>query len=196
MNDRELDQLLRSAQLPARPDDYWRDFPKRITAKLHWLPRPSAPTVYQRLDSLLAWGLGVATICLAVIFVIHSRPAVQTARPGPAKDEQLAEARKCYREFEGLFTNQLQAIVFDQKGPRMILSDKANLPNSTPLYVKVCGPAGCVAFVTFSGQHIPFNGENCEVLADGRDEVMLVGNRHVWSQSDASAAVHIEARLL
>ena len=201
MKDRELNELLKSARTPERPEDYWRNFPRRVTSKLHWQPRAAASAQLRRLDAFLTWGLGLATVCVAVMVVFHQKRSdngsVASQTPTiSTNDEQLAEAKKCYGEFKALFANQLAAVVIDQKGPRMILADKANLPDSTPLYLHVCSASGCVAYVTFSGQRIPVNGESCEVLTDGQDHVMLVGKDHVWSEGNPSGAVQIEAKTL
>ena len=34
--------------------------------------------------------------------------------------------------------------------------------------------------MTFSGQQIRFNGEDCDVLADAQGNVMLVGRQRIW----------------
>jgi hypothetical protein len=96
------------------------------------------------------------------------------------------EAQKYFHEIEGLFPNQLQAIVLDQTGARLVLSPAADVPRSPPLYLRICGPDGCQRFVTFSGQQIRVNGEACEVLVDRRGRVLLVGRDTVWSGSDPS----------
>ena len=114
-------------------------------------------------------------------------------------DPQLAAARKYFHEIEALFPNQVQAIVFDQRGTQLVLAQEPNVPASPPLYLKVCGPKGCQRFVTFSGQQIRVNGDVCDVLADGRGEVLLVGRQLLWSGSKAVAAsggYQVEARAL
>jgi hypothetical protein len=196
MNNHELDRLLKSASAPERPEAYWRDFPKRVTAKLHWRPSASQEIAHPRARfmAVAAWGFALCAACIAIAFIVrirstHSMEAVESNR-------KLAEARKCYRELEALFPNQLRAIVFDEQGPRMVLADKPVVPDSTPFYLNVCGPAGCKGFVTFSGQEIQFDGERCEVLANAQGQLMLVGSRHVWSQNEPMDAVRVNARPL
>lgn len=192
MNDRELDQLLKSARIPGRADDYWRGFPKKVTAKLHWLPARAEAHHRHKTSTRLIWSLGLATLLVGMALYIEYRPD----RPSVRADNQLAAARKCYQEMEALFPNQVEGIVFDEQGPRMIIADRPNVPNSTPFYLKICGPGGCKSFVTFSGQQVQYRGENCEVLADGRDGVLLVGKHQVWSSADSGDAIRIEARPL
>jgi hypothetical protein len=199
MNNNELDKLLKSAGTPEHPEEYWRQFPRKITTKVHWHSQASAqatPRSRQKFKPLLAWGLSLATVCIVVGIMLKPTSHVKTVANLPARDNELEAARKCYQELEAMFPNQVQAIVFDKEGPHIILSDKANIPDSSPLYLKVCGPKGCQGFVTFSGQQIQFNGENCEVLADAGGQVMLVGSQQVWTGDSPTDAVRIKAGLL
>lgn len=195
MTDNELDQRLKSAPVPNRPEGYWSDFPKKVTAKLHWQSQ-AAGTASSRPGRqpgfFLAWGLGFAAVLVVIGLLVPRQPH----QPVKLANDQLPEIRKCYAEFEALFPKQLKAIVFDGQGPHMILADKADVPESAPLYLKVCGPKGCEGFVTFSGQNIRVNGEDCEVLADAQGKVMLVGNHQVWLQGRSGGALSVEARLL
>lgn len=195
MNNNELDQILKSAATPERPESYWQELPKRITAKLQWqaeIPTRAALRSGRALKPLLAWGLSLAAVCIGIGFLLKelSHPVSTPA------DNQLAGVRKCFEELEALFPNQLRGIVFDSEGPRMILADRAEVPNSAPVYLKVCGPKGCAEFITFSGQQIGWNGENFEVLADAQGGILLVGNRQVLSQGIPSPSVRLEAKLL
>jgi hypothetical protein len=216
MNDLELERLLQSARVPQRPEDYWRQFPGRVMAKIHWcqvnagtdrsadlrvrpaLSEARPPTIafafLYRLR-LPALGLAVAVVCILVGFALGFR----NGRRLPAEDQQLAEARKYFHEIAGLFPNQVQAIVFDQNGARLVLAEQPDVPASPPLYVKFCGPGGCKSFVTFSGQQIRVNGDVFEVLVDRRGDVLLVGRESAWSSASAETKAgryRIEARNL
>ncbi len=193
MNDNELDLLMKSVPAPKRADDYWSEFPKRVTAKIHWQnQRGGSPAPIRKTRFRVLWGLGLATACILIGFFWGSGTEM-TPVPAPP---QLAEAKKYYEEIEALFPNQVQAIVFDRQGPHLVLADKANVPSSPPFYVKVCGPKGCQGFVTFSGQQIQVNGESCEVLADEQGRIILVGADRVWSGNQASGAIRVEAKPL
>ena len=195
MTNNELDQLLKSAPAPRRPDEYWNDLPKRVTAKIHWQAQKTGQSAVAPLRTAMLlsyWGLGLATACIVAGFI----SGLWRDHASRADAPQLAAARKYYDEIETLFPNQVQAIVFDRQGPHFILASKANVPSSPPFYVKVCGPKGCQGFVTFSGQQIQLNGKNCEVLADEHGQVILVGDDHVWSVNQSSGPIHIDARPL
>jgi len=196
----DLDKMLRSARLPGRPDEYWHHFPGRVTAKINQQSRSQPEmrpcfTPARNRTRFAAWGLGLATACVVIGLAIEFWPG----RGSRATTSQLAEAKKYFHELAVLFPNQIQAIVFDQDGPHLILADKADVPDSPAIYVKICGPGDCRSFVTFSGQQIRANGERYEVLASPEGQVMLVGKQGVWSgaqPADSSQGLHIEARQL
>lgn len=196
MNNAELDQLLKSAPVPERAPDFWEHFPKRIIGKIQWQPRreaavPEAPR--RAFPSVWATATAVTCLLIAFAFALH-RGQIRRNAAG-----EVAQVEKCYREIEAMFPNQVQAIIFDEHGPRMILAEQADVPKSPPLYLKVCGPRGCQQFVTFSGQQILVNGDNCDVLFDVAGNVLLVGRKLVWSSASPTHNVEkyrIEARAL
>jgi hypothetical protein len=204
MTDHELDTMLKSVPVPERPADYWERFPKRVLAKLHWrqggaeaASRTDAPargigwgrqlrtlaTAPQLRRVLPALALGTAAVCVLLGFALGFRQGQRFAVTEP----QLAQARKCFQEIEGLFPNQVRAIVFDQQRSRLVLSEQADVPTSPPLYVKISGPHGCLSYVTFSGQQIRINGDVFDVLVDRQGDVLLVGRNLVWSSGAGTA---------
>ena len=192
MKNSELDRILKSAPVPDRPGAYWDQFPRRVMAKTDRLrTRADAETNHPRTEPFwLRWrfqfatvGLGLAIIGLLVGFVLGFWQGRNLSITGP----QLAAARKYFQEIETLFPGQVQAIVFDQQGPHLVLAEHSNVPTSSPLYLRICGPKGCQSYVTFSGQQIRINGETCEVLLDHQDNVLLIGQDWVLSTAQAPA---------
>ena len=192
MKNSELDQILKSAPVPDRPGAYWDQFPQRVMAKTNWLrTRADAGANHPRTEpfwlrsrfQFATVGLGLAIIGLLLGFVLGFWQGRNLSITGP----QLAAARKYFQEIETLFPGQVQAIVFDQQGPHLVLAERSNVPASSPLYLRICGPKGCQDYVTFSGQQIRFNGETCEVLLDRQGNVLLVGQQWVLSTAQASA---------
>jgi len=192
MKNSELDQILKSAPVPDRPGAYWDQFPRRVMAKTDKLrTRADAETNPPRTEPF--WlrshfhfatvGLGLAIIGLLLGFVFGFWQGRNLSITGP----QLAAARKYFQEIETLFPGQVQAIVFDQQGPHLVLAEHSNVHASSPLYLRVCGPKGCQSYVTFSGQQIRINGETCEVLLDHQDNVLLIGQDWVLSTAQAPA---------
>ncbi len=192
MKNSELDQMLKSAPVPDRPETYWDQFPGRIMAKAHWLQtREDGETNRTRTESFrIRARLCFATVVLGLVamgLLLGVAFGFRQGRLLPITDPQLAAARKFFQEIETLFPNQVKAIVFDQQGPHLVLAEQPNVSTASPLYLRISGPKGCQNYVTFSGQQIRFNGEVCEVLLDHQGNVLLVGQQWAWSTALAAA---------
>lgn len=188
MNNAELEKLLKIARVPERTRDFWEQFPNRVSTALHWRARrveAGAAAERSRKRAIVAWGMGLATACVLLGFVVGFWRGRETG----VTAAQLAVAQKYFREIEALFPNQVQAIVLDDSGPRVVVADQPDVPNAAPIYVRVVGPHGSQRFITFSGQQIRLNGEACDVLLDAAGHVLLIGTKTVWSSADANARV-------
>ncbi len=200
MNDGELDQLLKSAAVPDRPTDYWENFPGRIVLSLTQPSRSQAVGASSRLrKAVVGWywfAGGMATACLILAFVL-TESRQQGGADFTAAD--LATMRKYLQEVEALFPNQVQAVIFEQGSPRLVLADRASVATKLPVYVRVCGANGCQSFLTFSGQQIRLNGEAIDVLVDARGNVLLVGTKLSWTsggRNPRAGSLSIVARSL
>src|ERR1017187_779108 len=194
MNDFELEKKLKAAWVPEREEDYWESFPRLVSAKLrttpagrpaserHWLPR-------------LAWGGGIAFACLMIGFAVGQwQGRVEKSDP-----YALLQNEKALREVLTLFPNRVRAIVQDKRGVQLVLSDQADVPASTPIYVHICDGKQCSSLVTFSGQELEIAGQKVTVLADAQGGVIVTGPRFAWSSNrpgGASGGLKIEARSL
>lgn len=193
MNDSELDQKLKAAREPALPKEYQAAFPQTVLANLRsdtWKTSPPQRSWLPR----LAWGLATAACVVLAFGLGHWRGHMEAAAP----DNLLANT-KLIHETMALFPNQVRAIVQDEHGMKLILADQADVPNSTPLYVRICDGDKCSSLVTFSGQEIQIAGQKLTVLADATGGIILEGNKFVWSstaQNYASKGLKIEARPL
>ena len=67
-----------------------------------------------------------------------------------------------------MFPHQVRAIVQDESGLKLVLSDSGDVPVSPPLYVRISDGGHSSSFVTFSGQEIQAAGQSITVLADAR----------------------------
>ncbi len=148
----------------------------------------------------LAWAAATVLVCVALGFYAQFKSTSHRAESAPgAAPDSFAVASKCYRELETLFPHRLQSVVFDSTGARLLLADKADVPVSRPVFVKICEAKGCEWLVTFSGQRVPVHGEPCDLLVDGRGDLLLVGKQTVWTSAQPGATadgVRIEARFL
>ena len=75
--------------------------------------------------------------------------------------------------------------MFEESGPRLVLSEKPDVPASPPVFVRICAKTGCRSFITFSGQRVRMNGDEFEILADAQGGVIVVGGQAVWSSAGA-----------
>jgi hypothetical protein len=187
--DKKLDERLKKARTPERSAGYWEDFPKRVTAQLSG---GACAEVTTSAGSRRFWGWGLAGACVALIvgFGLWMESSIATAQPNYTK---------LYREIESMFPNQIRAIVVESGGVRLELSDKPDIPSSTPLRVDVCHDQQCGTYITFSGQRIRVNAESWDVLADGVGHVLVAGPNVVWTSAEPTrraGAYHIDAQPL
>ncbi len=103
------------------------------------------------------------------------------------------------RETLALFPNRVRAIVQDERGLNLVLSDTDDVPASPPLYVRICDGKKCSSLVTFSGQEIQIAGQKFTVLSDSHGSIILTGSQFVWSDTERAYAgnhLKIEAKNL
>ncbi|HEY3860305.1 MAG TPA: hypothetical protein VGO59_00320 [Verrucomicrobiae bacterium] len=175
VNNSELDAILRKVRVPEPAPDFWETLP-RLAAN-----RSTAPRVpcHRTTSSWLkwAWAAGAFAAVVAAIVVIpwpsHERPS------------DLLASAKLVDEMLALFPSRLRAIVEDEKGMRVMLSDQRDVPASPPLYVRICDGHECASLVTFSGQEVQMAGRNLTVLSDTRGGIILEGKDLLWSSAQS-----------
>jgi len=183
MTKRELDALLEVVEPPRRDALYWKTFPTRVQSHLA-RQRPAKAIVNGPRRALQLWNLGFATIGVAIALFF----ALKFAQSTRARNQELRALRNCYRETAGLFDGQLKALRIESGAFHLDLSDKADVPESAPLFVRACKRSECGAVVTFSGQQIELLGQKFEVLVDGRGGIMLLTPDGVFSSADVHLA--------
>lgn len=194
MNNAELNRILKAAKAPEPSEEFRAQLPKRVTSRLHW---KTAPTEKRSTNWLprFAWTMAGVAVCLVVGFLIgHSR----------GHDEAVAENgflqnEKVIKEMLAMFPNRVRAVVQDEHGLNVVLSDKDDVPTSVPLWVKICDGKNCSVVVTFSGQQVRVNNKDWDVLASSKGQVIVTGNDTVWAAGSAqnnSGKYRIEAAQL
>ena len=183
MND-DLNKLLKSARVPERSLGYWEYFPKRVTARLND-PSQAATAPAGSWRWALGWvAAGLVFGLSLALFFLHQRPTTQQ------------DYAKLYREISTMFPHQVRAIVTDETGVRVVLADGPDVPATAPLLVNVCAAQQCSHVITFSGQQIPVGTGSADVLTDGHGNIIVTGQRFVWSSAEparASGIYHIGA---
>jgi hypothetical protein len=194
MNDFELEKKLKAARVPVRDEDYWESFPRLVSARLRAAPA-GRPMVERHWLPRLAWGGGIAFACLVIGFAIgHWHGRMEKNDP-----YALLQNGKVLHEVLTLFPNRVRAIIQDEHGIQLVLSDQADLPASTPIFVHICDGKQCSSLVTFSGQELEIAGQKVTILSDAQGGVIVMGNRFVWSSNQpvvAQTGLRIEARTL
>ena len=188
MNKSELESILKKARLPEIPGECLEMFPRRIVAGIKRNDPAARPT---RNDSPhLAWAFGLAA-CAVIAFAIGHWSGRMETGTIPATDSLTST--KLIRETLAMFPNRVRAIVQDERGINLILSDNADVPVSPPLYVRICDGEHCSSLVTFSGQEIQIAGQKVTVLADTHGGVILIGQHFMWSATErVYAAGHLK----
>jgi hypothetical protein len=178
MNKPDLESILKKARLPEIPNESLDMFPRHVVARLKRndpLARPQ-----RSFSPHLAWALGLAA-CVAIAFAIgHWRGRMETGTT-PATDS-LASAT-FIRETLAMFPNRVRAIMQDERGINLVLSDNDDVPASTPIYARIYDGKHALSFVTFSGQEIQVAGQTVTVLANPRGGIILTGNQFLWSNT-------------
>ncbi len=183
MNEPDLESILKKARLPEIPGESLDMFPRRVVALLKRNDPPARPP--RSFSPHLAWAFGLAA-CVVIAFAIgHWRGRVETGTI-PATDS-LASATFIH-ETLAMFPNRVRAIVQDEHGINLVLSDNDDVPVSTPIYVRICDGEHCSSLVTFSGQDIQIAGQQVTVLADTHGGVILAGQNFMWSDNERSYA--------
>ncbi|HYG23130.1 MAG TPA: hypothetical protein VEH04_10135 [Verrucomicrobiae bacterium] len=190
MNDSELENKLKAAAVPERNAEYWDLFPQAVLSQLdRRARRRDRPAVSLR----WLWALGLASACVLIAFILS--PFNAERQPVFA----ALENSEVIRQTLGMFPNQVRAIVQDEEGTRLVLSEKPDVPDSPPLWIRICNGKECRIVITFSGQSFEVAKERVEVLADAQGQVMLVGDRLFWSEAEQSRSarhLRIQARSL
>jgi hypothetical protein len=183
MKNPELDSILKKARLPEIPEESLELFPRRIVAGLKRNDPPARAARY--FLPRLAWAFGLAACVVIAIANGHWSGRMETKTA--LENDSLANI-KLIHETLALFPNRVRAIVQDERGLNLVLSENDDVPTSMPLYVRICDGKHCSSLVTFSGQEIQIAGQKVTVLADARGGIILTGNQFVWSNTQRTYA--------
>ena len=192
MNRPELELILKKARLPEIPEESLEMFPRRIVARLKHNDSPARAK--WKYSPRLAWAFGLAA-CIVITFAVgHWSGRIEAIH----SNDVLADI-KVVRETLAMFPNRVRAIVRDEGGMNLVLSDKEDVPVSTPIYVRICNGKQCSSLVTFSGQAIQIAGQEVTVLSEADGGIILEGSKFLWSSSEqiyAGNNLKIEAKNL
>lgn len=189
MTTRELESILKKARVPEIPADSLEMFPRDAIRRIRQAQGRVTHPPRKGLYSLLVC---ITTAACAVALVVNNRIGL------PERPDILLSG-KVVQETLAMFPHQVRAIVQDAGRLKLVLSDKSDVPDSSPLYVKICDGRHCSSLVTFSGQEVAVAGQKVTVLADPRGGIILEGSQLLWSSAEPIAGashLKIEAKNL
>lgn len=199
----DLDNLLKQDPLPRRPEGYWDAFPGRVAARLQSSfigSAPAAKPVSHRFVNALTLGFGLGVACLIFALKYGVFPQPESRQPVKVADTQSTMSyARMIRELGAIFPNRVRSVILDGDDIQMNLADQADVATSPPIWVQICLGGRCKKFITFSGQQVGVDGHLYDVLVDSRGNVMLTGEKMIWSSGDRVAAApgaRISAHLL
>jgi hypothetical protein len=194
MKKSELESILKRARLPEVSEQSFEMFPRRIVARLKSNDSPVGAT--RQRSFRLAWALGMVA-CVVLAFAVGRWTGRK--EPGTILVPDSLAGLKLIRETLAKFPNRVRAIVEDEHGLSLILSDKVDVPVSTPIYVRIWDGKHYSSLVTFSGQEVQIAGQKVTVLSQGDGGIILEGNKLFWASGKpvyAERNLKIEARNL
>jgi len=192
VNNSELDSILKRARVPERPEEFWDSLPRQIVQRLN-------RKIFRAKDDRLGasffarWGWSIATVVGMLLVLLALRWG------GPKSGPDVLASPKLIDETLAMFPHRVRAIVQDDHGLRVILSEHDDVPASPPLYVRICDGGRCASAVTFSGQEVNLEGQTYAVLADVRGGIILEGSQVLWSSAEplrGNTHLEIEAKNL
>jgi hypothetical protein len=182
MNNHELDDLLRNSRPPDWPQQHWETFPAQVVQRMRESEQraASAREPRRRVSArLLVSGLAAAGIVVALWLAPRN--------PREGLDPLLvSSAARLFSELTGLFPDTLRAVIIEGEQNRILLSEGDRARGTEPVLVRLCHNGECLTIVTFSGERIEVGPLRFEVLADGKDEVLLVGEDFIWSRQESA----------
>lgn len=194
MNRTELESILKRARLPEIPGESLEMFPRRIVGSLK-CDRSSVRSP-RHFSPHLAWAFGLMA-CIIIAFAAGHWAGRKQAGTTLAPD--ALTSLKLIHETLAMFPNRVRAIVQNEHGLNLVLSDKPDVPDSTPIYVRIQDGGRCSSLVTFSGQELQIAGQKVTVLSQTDGGIILEGSNFFWSDGKplyAKRNLKIEAKNL
>jgi hypothetical protein len=204
MKPHPLDSLLRSVPEPIVPEESREAFAQKVLHRLRSAPEsgrndhPAARLPWNPFRNL-ASGFATASALAIVGWGVHVGTSGWGGDTGMAFDPAETRAyREVWKEFATLFPNQVRAVTFGPEGPRVILSDRPDLPETPGILVRLCSRDGCRTALTVSGQSVELGTQRLEVLGTARGEVFVTFDDSVWPldrHSHRLSALNLESLL-
>lgn len=118
MNDFELDKQLQALQPPDLKEEYWEDFPGRVTVKIRRQARIRPLPARASWLPQLAWGFGLALGCLIIgYFIGHDGVPAKVSRALRANQQEI-------RMSVASFPANLESFMLDESNLNKLAPDQ------------------------------------------------------------------------
>ena len=115
MNDSELQQKLKALPVPERTEEYWNDFPERVSRQLR--PPVVRPEVDEGWRTRFAWQFATSAACLFVgLLVLH--------QPLRAASSAVVQQEIALRHELNVLPKHLRILMADEHGMHYLIADK------------------------------------------------------------------------
>lgn len=112
----DLNKELKSARVPERGEEYWENFPRRVTSELQReAPQAAVPSAWMH---VMAWGGGVAFACLALSLTLGFSTAPKVISCAMYHNKQ--EIRMTLTQF----SERVETFMQNEHGMQWLLADQ------------------------------------------------------------------------
>ena len=183
MNDNDLKTMLRRMEVP-EPTPEGRLVALRRAQRAFAESAPEPVRWWRGRRTLLA--AGTLAMCAIIIALAPARRGDTPLGDQPAPwSGVVAAQQKLFRETLAVFPNELRAVVSNEAGPHVVLSEAPSVTSGEPVVLEIRKDGHTVRLATFGGERIEIRlGErqqSIEVLVSGSGEVQVVGPDFYWS---------------
>lgn len=115
MNDSELRQKLKALRVPERTEEYWNDFPEKVS---HQLRQPAVRMeTDERWRTRFAWQFAVSAACLFVGLLVLNQPL-------RAASSAVVQQEIALRHEWNALPKHLRVLMADEHGMHYLVADK------------------------------------------------------------------------
>jgi hypothetical protein len=115
MNDSELQQKLKALPVPERTEEYWNDFPEKVSRQLR---RPEMRAeVDERWRPRFAWQFAASAACLFIGLLVLNQPL-------RAASSAVVQQEIALRHELNALPRHLRVLMADEHGMHYLIADK------------------------------------------------------------------------
>ncbi len=192
MTSDDLEKHLRRLAIPVPSDS------ARERAKFHArtaLSGAAGAAPHRRSISPMSFLLGASISAVVMLFLgpvrqqLSFAPASRSERPGAV--ENIAYEQRIFDEVQGVFPNNLRAIIDRGGAPEIVLADVPREEQSQPQVLCISRNGEKITIIGFSGDElaVKLSGteEVLQLFVSGSGEVIVAGGDFAWSSGSSQS---------